>query len=258
MAYRGGRLHGKGERTLTHRTQAPPNCCRWPGRLARSPLPLSVLLLAGLLFFSPVSVLTQGQDRQESAETGSLRGRIREQRGKALVGVKVEATLQPGRDRTAEPASPAGTRATESNSQGEFLLGALPPGDYVLSFSLPGYRTFTTRRLTVTAGESVRLSRVIELAREEAPYAVIRGAVLHGVGFTMPNALVTLERIDGGRKFRQRTISREGGEFAFRLRAEKATYRITASSPGWKSASLEMEIESDEVRNIALVLEPLP
>jgi hypothetical protein len=112
--------------------------------------------------------------------------------------------------------------------------------------------------LTVAAGESVRLSRVIELAREEAPYAVIRGAVLHGVGFTLPNALVTLERIDGGRKFRQRTISQEGGEFAFRLRAEKATYRITASSPGWKSATLEMEIEGDEVRNIALVLEPLP
>lgn len=243
---------------LTQRKRETPNRSPWADLSARSPFSFSALLLVGLTFFSPVSVPTWGQDRQESAETGSLRGRIREQRGKSLAKVKVEATFQPGTDRTAEPASPAGTRTTESNSQGEFLLGSLPPGDYVLSFSLPGYRTFTTRRLTVTAGESVRLSRVIELAREEAPYAVIRGAVLHGVGFTMPNALVTLERIDGGRKFRQRTISREGGEFAFRLRAEKATYRVTASSPGWKSAALEMEIESDEVRNIALVLEPLP
>ena len=243
---------------MTQMKRETPPRCHWASISHRSPLSFSALLLAGLFLIAPAPVLPQGQDRQESAETGSLRGRIREQRGKALAGVKVEATRQPDTDRSSEAGSPAGTRTTESSSQGEFLLGSLPPGDYVLSFSLSGYRTFTTRRLTVTAGESVRLSRVIELSREEAPYAVIRGAVLHGVGFTMPNALITLERIDGGRKFRQRTISREGGEFAFRLRAEKATYRVTASSPGWKPATQEIEIEGDEVRNIALVLEPLP
>ncbi len=243
---------------MTQIKRETPHRCRSASISPRSPLLFTALLLAGLVLFPPKSVLTRGQDRQESAETGSLRGKIREQRGKALVGVKVEATRQPDADRSPEAGSPDRTRSTESNTQGEFLLGSLPPGDYVLSFSLSGYRTFTTRRLTVTAGESVRLSRVIELAREEAPYAVIRGAVLQGVGFTMPNALVTLERIDGGRKFRQRTISREGGEFAFRLRAEKATYRVTASSPGWKPATQEIEIEGDEVRNIALILEPLP
>ena len=243
---------------MTHMKRETLNRCRWASIAARSPFSFSALLLAGLVLLLPVPVHTLGQNRQVITETGSLRGRIREQRGKALAGVKVEATRQPDTDRSPEAGSPVGTRTTESNSQGEFLLGSLPPGDYVLSFSLSGYRTFTTRRLTVTAGESVRLSRVIELAREEAPYAVIRGAVLQGVGFTMPNALVTLERTDGGRKFRQRTISREGGEFAFRLRAEKATYRVTASSPGWKPATQEIEIEGDEVRNIALVLEPLP
>lgn len=243
---------------MTHMKRETLNRRRWASLSARSPLSFSALLLAGLVLFQPVTVHTLGQGRQGSAEFGSLRGKVREQRGKALPGVKVEATRQPDRDRSPEAGSPAETRTTESNSQGEFLLGSLPPGDYVLSFSLTGYRTFTTRRLTVTAGESVRLSRVIELSREEAPYAVIRGAVLQGVGFTMPNALVTLERIDGGRKFRERTVSREGGEFAFRLRAEKATYRVTASSPGWKPSTQEIEIEGDEVRNIALVLEPLP
>ena len=256
MAYPSVRLHGKGERALTQMNHEMPNDRHW----RRSSYPVFALSLIGLLglALSAASSVGRAQGRQERAETGSLRGRIREQRGRSLAGVKVEAARQSGTDSAAETASPTGTYATESNSQGEFLLGSLPPGDYVLSFSLSGYRTFTTRRLTVTAGESVRLSRVIELAREEAPYAVIRGAVLQGVGFTMPNALVTLERIDGGRKLRQRTISHEGGEFAFRLRAEKATYRVTASSPGWKAATLEIEIENDEVRNVALVLEPLP
>lgn len=241
---------------MTQMNHEMPNDRHW----RRSPYPVFALSLIGLLGLAlfAASPVGRAQDRQERAETGSLRGRIREQRGRALAGVKVEATRQSGTDSATETTSPTGTYATESNSQGEFLLGSLPPGDYVLSFSLSGYRTFTTRRLTVTAGESVRLSRVIELAREEAPYAVIRGAVLQGVGFTMPNALVTLERIDGGRKLRQRTISREGGEFAFRLRAERATYRVTASSPGWKAATLEIEIENDEVRNVALVLEPFP
>jgi hypothetical protein len=87
---------------------------------------------------------------------------------------------------------------------------------------------------------------------------VIRGAVLQGVGYSLSSASVLIERIDGGRKFKQETISREGGEFAFRLRAEKARYRLTASARGFQSSSIELDIEGDEVRNIALTLKPAP
>ena len=41
----------------------------------------------------------------------------------------------------------------------------------------------------------------------------------------------------------------------FRLKAEKAKYRITANARGFQSTSTEIEIESDEVRNIALTLQ---
>jgi hypothetical protein len=96
---------------------------------------------------------------------------------------------------------------------------------------------------------------VVELAREGPPYALIRGAVFQGPGYTLRNATVTIERIDGEKKFKQEKVSVEGGEFSFRLKAEKAKYRITATARGFQPASLEVEIAGDEARNVALTLQ---
>jgi hypothetical protein len=68
---------------------------------------------------------------------------------------------------------------------------------------------------------------------------------------------VVIERIDEGKKFKQETISQEGGEFAFRLKAEKAKYRITATARGFQPASVEVEIDGDEARNVSLKLQPV-
>lgn len=181
------------------------------------------------------------------AQTGVVKGKVKEQGGKALAEVLVQATSVKNKDDKHE---------TKSDGKGEFEFASLPAGEYALSFTRQGYRTFTTRKLEVVAGETLKLSRVIELTSEGEPYAVIRGAVLHGVGYTLPNALVTIERIDGARKFKQETAAREGGEFAFRLRAEKAKYRLTANARGFQISSIEIEVEGDEVRNVALTLQP--
>lgn len=181
-----------------------------------------------------------------AAQTGIVKGKIKEQGGKALEGVLVRAT---------HIRNKANQHDTRSDAKGDFEFANLPAGEYSLSFEKPGYRTFTTRKLEVTSGETLRLSQTIELRREGEPYSVIHGAVLYGPGYSLPNASVSIERIDGGRKFKQETISREGGEFAFRLKAEKAKYRITANARGFQPTSTEIEIESDEVRNIALTLQ---
>lgn len=179
-------------------------------------------------------------------QTGVVKGKVKEQGGKALEGVLVRATNAKGK---AEP------HEAKSDGKGEFEFANLPTGEYSLSFEKQGYKTFTTRKLEVVGGETLKLSRVIELVRESDPYSIIRGAVLYGAGFSLPNASVVIERIDGGRKFKQETVSREGGEFAFRLKAEKAKYRLTAIARGFQPASTEIEIEGDEVRNIALTLQ---
>ena len=179
-------------------------------------------------------------------QSGSIKGKVREQNGRSLEDVLVRATNARNKESKFE---------IKSDSKGEFTFAELPAGEYSLSFEKQGFKTFTTRKLEVTSGDTIKLSRVIEMAREGESYSVIRGAVFHGAGFTLRNAIVTLERIDGIKKLKQDTVSQDGGEFAFRLKAEKARYRITAMAKGFQPASLEIEIESDEVRNIALTLQ---
>lgn len=181
-----------------------------------------------------------------SAQTGAVKGKIKEQGGKALEGVLVRASNARNKD---------GVHETKSDDKGDFEFAGLPAGDYSLSFEKQGYKTFTTRKVSVIGGETLKLSRVIELVRETEPYSLIRGAVLNGTGYSLPNVAVVIERIDGGKKFKEEKLSGEGGLFAFRLKAEKAKYRITANARGFQPASTEIEIESDEVRNIALTLQ---
>jgi uncharacterized surface anchored protein len=183
---------------------------------------------------------------QSKAQTGSLKGKVKEENGKSLQGVTVRATSEDGKEEK---------RETRSDDKGDFEFADLPAGRYTLSLEKQGYKTFITRKLEVTSGEITKLSRAVELKREGDPYAVIRGAVFYGPGYTLPNSTVTIERVDGVKKFKQETISREGGEFAFRLKAEKAKYRITASARGFQPASMEIEIENDEARNVALTLQ---
>jgi len=190
------------------------------------------------------------------AQTGVIKGKVKLQDSKTHDGVLIRVTKVSGTGTkaTSKPDKPS-EQEIKTNDKGEFEITGLATGEYVLSFEKQGYKGFATRRLEVISGETLKLRSTIEMAKEGDPYAVIRGAVLYGAGFTLPNALVTIERIDGGKKFKQETLSRDGGEFAFRLRADKATYRITASARGFESASQELTIESDEVRNIALTLQ---
>ncbi|MBK9316353.1 MAG: carboxypeptidase regulatory-like domain-containing protein [Acidobacteria bacterium] len=195
-------------------------------------------IAAFILVLAPSSVA--------GAQTGSIRGKVREQKGKSLSDVLIKATNAEKKDESFE---------ARSGENGEFTLSGLPGGNYILTFEKQGFKTFTTRRLTIAAGDTLKLRSTIEIVREGEAYSLIRGAVLFDLGYSLPNALVLIERIDVGKKFKQETVSREGGEFAFRLRAEKAVYRITASAKGFLPKSVEIEVDYDEVRNIAITLE---
>jgi len=41
------------------------------------------------------------------------------------------------------------------------------------------------------------------------------------------------------------------------LKAEKAKYRVTATARGYQPASIEVEIDGDEARNVGLTLQPV-
>ena len=204
-------------------------------------------LVYGFIF----SLLASSVFAQNGGQTGALKGRVKLQDSKMHDSVTVKAQRFTGTKPVAEPVE------TQTGEKGEFLFEKLAAGEYVLTFTKQGFKTFTTRRQEVIGGETVQIKE-LALAKEGEPFAEVRGAVLYGVGYSMPNALVTIERIDGGKKFKQEKYSQEGGEFGFRLRADKAKYRITALARGFQLATTEIEIDGDELRNIALTLQPLP
>lgn len=189
------------------------------------------------------------------AQTGVVKGKVKLEDSKTHEQVVIVVTKATSVSSSRKPAKEASTeQQVTTNGKGEFEITGLATGEYVFSFQKPGFKTFVSRKQEVLSGETLNL-RLIELKKEGDPYAQIRGAVLYGSGFSLPQALVTIERIDGGKKFKQEKVSQEGGEFGFTLKAEKATYRITASAKGFISASQEITIEADELRNIALTLQ---
>lgn len=195
-----------------------------------------------------LTVCLGSQSGAQTTTTGAIKGKVKEQRGKTLEGVTVRCQHATKKELSKE---------VKTDGKGDFELTGLEPGEYSFAFEKQGYKTFTTRKLEVTPGDTVRLRQTIELTPEGEPYSVIRGAVLYGVGYSLPNASVAIERIDGGKKFKQETISREAGEFAFRLKADKAKYRVTATAKGFDPASVEIDIVNDEVRNVSLTLQPI-
>lgn len=180
------------------------------------------------------------------AQQATVKGKVKEQGGKALSGVAIRAV---------NAANQKDTHETKSDSKGEFEVGGLGGGDYVFTFELAGFKTFITRRLEVKAGETIKLKTTIEMTRERDPYTLIDGAVFSSEGFSLPNATVVIERIGDGKRFKQERTSEGGGGFKFHVPAEKATYRITATARGFQSASQEIAVDPDEVRHIALSLE---
>jgi hypothetical protein len=200
--------------------------------------------------------------------SGAIKGKVREQGGKALEGVRVlarkieEAPPQPSNraaSRGAKLAAATHKYETQTSGKGEFAFAELPPGNYALSFEKSGFVTITTWQMEVKAGETVQLSRAVELPREkQSETSLIRGAVFNVEGFSFPNATVKIERIDGGRKYKKETNSGESGEFVFRVPSEKGTYRLTASASGFQQAVKEIKVDAAEVRQVALTLEKKP
>ena len=98
-------------------------------RALRMLLSLSLVALASPLF---------------AQQTGSIVGTVTATDGSVLPGVTVEArsNILPG------------PRVTTTGGRGEFRLPALPPGDYVLTFTLSGMQTASRKAFVQLAQET--------------------------------------------------------------------------------------------------------
>ncbi|MFQ3581309.1 MAG: carboxypeptidase-like regulatory domain-containing protein [Chloracidobacterium sp.] len=189
---------------------------------------------------------------QSPTPTGGIRGRVvAREGGRPLAAAKVTLT----RSVTKE------TYSSETNDKGEFEVGDLPPGSYVVEVEAEGRSGARLNVLqTVEAGKTTVIKRPFELEAERT-YSVIRGAVFNERGLTMPNVVVTVERVsstDASLKPGKAgtTTTNGAGEFAFRFPGADAVYRVTATAKGYRSQTKELDVQKREARNLAFQLEP--
>ncbi|MGH7672604.1 MAG: TonB-dependent receptor [Gemmatimonadales bacterium] len=138
---------------------------------------LSFAALAAVLYGVPAD-----------AQSGRIRGVVRDARGVALSGVTVRATNQ---------GTGASSRTTTA-ADGSYAVSDLAPGAYTVSASLPGVRTVSQKDVQVAAGAAVSLDFVMQPLLLEAitVTAMLREQELADVPFSIaaPTAQVLRTR----------------------------------------------------------------
>lgn len=209
--------------------------------------------LFALWLWSSASLMPGGLSlAQAPAWQGALGGRVvARENNQPIAGAKVTVTR----------AVTKNTYTGETNAKGEFQLGDLPPGNYVVEVEAEGRTGIRLNILqTVEAGKTTWLKTPLKLEVERT-YSVIRGAVFNEHGLTMPGVTVLAERVSASDPSLKpgragTTVTNRAGEFAFRFPGADAVYRLTAQAKGYQPQTKELDVQKREARNMAFQLEP--
>ena len=124
-------------------------------------------VLAVGLVIAATLVLSSGNPRAQ-VTTATLYGVVQDSSGAILPGVNVVITHQ-GTNLT---------RETVSDARGEFALPALPAGPYAIKIELAGFKTYDSRGLTLSAGQTVRQTYSLEVGTLAETVTVAEAAPL--------------------------------------------------------------------------------
>jgi hypothetical protein len=216
----------------------------------------SFRLPASLLILLLGSLPTMAQ------QTGSLKGKIADEKGKPIAGAEVR--VMSSRDRS--------IKEIKTDELGNYSV-ELEADEYSVSFDAEGYQGGTLQALQqVEAGKETRVKTIVLIRAKHS--SLIRGSVFDPAGGTIAGAQVKLEQViadehkdehgnepkKGGKHPKAITrdyVTNYRGEFAFRLPSARSTYRVTAVLAGYKSETKVVEVNENETVPLALTLEPL-
>ncbi len=120
-----------------------------------------------------------------AAQEGGISGTVTDDTRGVLPGVTVEAS---------GPGLPAGPQVTVTAGDGAYALAALPPGSYVVTFTLPGFER-AERDVELTAGVTAVVDVELPLGGlfEEVTVSVT-GTAIEAPAINMPHAVTVVSR----------------------------------------------------------------
>lgn len=139
---------------------------------------VSVMLSVSLLAL-PAPALAQS--------ASGIAGTVRDSSGGMLPGVTVEA---------ASPALIEGTRTTISGANGTFQITDLRPGDYVVTFTLPGFRAVRREGIRLGASFTATVNVELEVGRLEETVTVSGASPIVDVRNSVSQSVMSREVLD--------------------------------------------------------------
>src|SRR5687767_8141923 len=113
------------------------------------------LFVFGLLVFvGCLSLSSLALAQAVTSGTGAINGRVADDSGAVMPGVTV----------TIASPSMMGTRTDVTDGDGQYRFTAVPPGDYVISFELAGFRTVRNEGIRVSLGFTATVNAELKVA----------------------------------------------------------------------------------------------
>jgi uncharacterized surface anchored protein len=177
-------------------------------------------------------------------ETGSVKGKVRNQKGDGLSETSVTARKD-GQE----------IKTVKTDRKGIFEMTGLKPGVYNFVFDKSGYASGIRFNVEVKGGKTVDLGDRLILSADRGTLVLIQGSVFNQDGRSITGAKVELERVnsDGSIKNLGTVYTNVSGEFAFRQPDVSGKFRVTASIKGVKE-SKEINVEGAAIYRTAITL----
>ncbi|MDQ3132793.1 MAG: carboxypeptidase-like regulatory domain-containing protein [Acidobacteriota bacterium] len=193
------------------------------------------ILFIALFVVSSISV---------TAQTGGLKGKVRNSKGSGIPSVTITAR-QDGKD----------IKTVKSDGKGNFIIQDLENGVYNLVFDSRGYSSSLLSNVEVKKNKLRELPDSLILSVDQGTLVIIRGSVFNQDGRSVTGAEVTIERLnsDGSTRKMGSVYTNVSGEFTFRQPEGAAKFRLTAKLKD-QTASKEVEVDSAAIYRLALNL----
>jgi len=179
-----------------------------------------------------------------TAQTGGLKGKVRNSKGSGIPSVTITAR-QDGKV----------IKTVKSDGKGNFIIQDLENGVYNLVFDSRGYSSSLLSNVEVKKNKLRELPDSLILSVDQGTLVIIRGSVFNQDGRSVTGAEVTIEKLnsDGSTRKMGSVYTNVSGEFTFRQPEGAAKFRLTAKLKD-QTASKEVEVDSAAIYRLALNL----